>query len=68
MNELCIIAAVVSVCASALSILFYINMTRMLRKHAIATKADAQAMVEQWMRILNMQHQAFPDRPDLPVN
>lgn len=52
MNELTIVAAVVSVCASALSILFYINMARMLRKHAVATRADTELLVEHWMRIM----------------
>lgn len=66
MNELCIIAAVVSVCASALSILFYINMAIMLRKHSVATKADTELMVEQWAKI--MASNKFPDRKDFPVN
>lgn len=69
MDELCIVAAVISVCASALSILFYINMARLLRNHAVATRADTQLLVEQWLRILSVSQSAFGEpKQKLPVN
>lgn len=64
MNELCIIAAFISVCASALSILFYINMTKMLRQHAVSTRADTQLLVDQWMRLFNAGKSGFSERPE----
>lgn len=52
MNELCIVAAVVSTCSATLSVLFYVNMTKLFRRHASELHLDTERLIDSWAQVL----------------